>query len=152
MTTITPFLDRSQLSAHAWPNVIDGVEADGGGEETLRDSPAHDIRVASYRNASEADVDAAVSAAQRAFDTSGWPQIPGAEKAALLRRVAARIEAERDELALIETLESGKPISQAKDEVIQLCRDLVLRRHARPARLRGRAQRPRGELSGAHRP
>ena len=51
MTTITPFLDRSQLSAHVWPNVIDGVEADGGGEETLRDSPAHDIRVASYRNA-----------------------------------------------------------------------------------------------------
>ena len=64
MTTITPFLDRSQLSAHVWPNVIDGVEADGGGEETLRDSPAHDIRVASYRNASEADVDAAVTAAQ----------------------------------------------------------------------------------------
>ena len=31
--------------------------------------------------------------------------------------MAARIEAERDELALIETLESGKPISQAKDEV-----------------------------------
>ncbi len=117
MTTITPLLDRSQHSAHVWPNVIDGVEADGGGEETLRDSPAHDIRVASYRNASEADVDAAVTAAQRAFDTSGWPQTPGAEKAALLRRVAARIEAERDELALIETLESGKPISQAKDEV-----------------------------------
>ena len=37
-----------------------------------------------------------------------------AGRAALLRRVAARIEAERDELALIETLESGKPISQAK--------------------------------------
>jgi betaine-aldehyde dehydrogenase len=34
-----------------------------------------------------------------------------------LRRVAARIEAERDELALIETLESGKPISQARDEM-----------------------------------
>ena len=46
-----------------------------------------------------------------------WPEFSGAERAALLRRVAGRIEAERDELALIETLESGKPISQAQDEV-----------------------------------
>ena len=56
-------------------------------------------------------------AAHRAFSAGPWPTYSGAERAALLRRVAARIEAERDELALIETLESGKPISQARDEV-----------------------------------
>ena len=80
MTTITPFLDRSQLSAHAWPNVIDGVEADGGGEETLRDSPAHDIRVASYRNASEADVDAAVTAANVPSTRVAGPKSPARKK------------------------------------------------------------------------
>ena len=53
----------------------------------------------------------------KAFSAGDWPRTSGAERAALLRRVAARIEAELDELALIETLESGKPISQAKDEV-----------------------------------
>jgi len=58
-----------------------------------------------------------VAAARRAFDSGRWPRFSGAERAALLRRVAARIEAERDELARIETLESGKPISQAQDEV-----------------------------------
>ena len=57
------------------------------------------------------------SPAHSAFSAGDWPQTSGAERAALLRRVAARIEAERDELAVIETLESGKPISQAKDEV-----------------------------------
>jgi betaine-aldehyde dehydrogenase len=63
------------------------------------------------------DVDAAVTAADKAFSSGDWPRISGAERAALLRRVAARIEAELDELALVETLESGKPISQAKDEI-----------------------------------
>ena len=116
MTTITSTAPTT-ITASIWPNIIDGREIGGGGEEVLRDSPAHDIRVASYHSANEADVDAAVTAAHRAFSSGDWPLASGAERAALLRRVAARIEAERDELALIETLESGKPISQAKDEV-----------------------------------
>jgi betaine-aldehyde dehydrogenase len=116
MTTITstaPAISNAQV----WPNIVAGREISGGGDEVLRDSPAHDVRVASYRSASEADVDAAVTAAHRAFSAGDWPRTSGAERAALLRRVATRIEAELDRLALIETLESGKPISQAKDEV-----------------------------------
>jgi betaine-aldehyde dehydrogenase len=115
MTTITS--SAPTMSANVWPNIIDGREVGGEGEEVLRDSPAHDVHVASYHSASESDVDAAVQAADKAFSYGDWPQTSGAERAALLRRVAARIEAELDELALIETLESGKPISQAKDEV-----------------------------------
>ncbi|HTF40376.1 MAG TPA: aldehyde dehydrogenase family protein, partial [Propionibacteriaceae bacterium] len=116
MTTITSTAPTT-ITANIWPNIIDGREVGGAGEEALRDSPAHDIRVASYHSAGEADVDAAVKAAHRAFSAGDWPQVSGAERAALLRRVAGRIEAERDALALIETLESGKPISQARDEV-----------------------------------
>ena len=116
MTTVTS-TDPTMITANIWPNIIDGQEIGGAGEEILRDSPAHDVRVASYRSATEADVDAAVTAAARAFEAGHWGRTSGAERAALLRRVAARIEAERDELALIETLESGKPIAQAKDEV-----------------------------------
>jgi betaine-aldehyde dehydrogenase len=116
MTTITSS-DPTTIAAHIWPNLIDGREIGGGGEEVLRDSPAHDVRVASYHSASETDVDAAVTAASRAFSSGPWPEFSGAERAGLLRRVAGRIEAERDELALIETLESGKPVSQARDEV-----------------------------------
>jgi acyl-CoA reductase-like NAD-dependent aldehyde dehydrogenase len=115
MTTITS--TPPAIGTRTWPNIIDGREVTGAGSEILRDSPAHDIPVASYHSASEADVDAAVTAARRAFDTGEWPRTSGAARAALLRRVAARVEAERDELALIETLESGKPISQAKDEI-----------------------------------
>ena len=116
MTTI-PSSDPTSIAAQVWPNLIDGREVGGGGDEVFRDSPAHDVRVASYHSASEADVDAAVTAASRAFSSGAWPEFSAAERAGLLRRVAGRIEAERDELALIETLESGKPISQARDEV-----------------------------------
>ena len=116
MTTITSAPPAIAI-ARTWTNVIDGREVTGTGEEVRRDSPAHDIPVARYHSASKADVDAAVSAARRAFSAGDWPRTSGAGRAALLRRVAARIEAERDELALIETLESGKPISQAKDEI-----------------------------------
>ena len=116
MTTITSTVPPT-TTANIWANIIDGREVGGGGEEVLRDSPAHDIRVASYHSAGESDVDAAVAASHKAFSSGAWPRTSGAERAALLRRVAARIEAEVDELALIETLESGKPISQAKDEV-----------------------------------
>jgi len=116
MTTITSTAPTN-ITANNWPNIIDGRDIVGGGTEVLRASPAHDVRVATYHNATEAEVDAAVTAAHKAFSSGDWPRTSGAERAALLRRVAARIEAERDELALIETLESGKPISQAKDEV-----------------------------------
>ncbi len=113
MTTIT----EPVIESRTWPNIIDGRELTGSGTEIRRDSPAHDVLVASYRSASEGDVDAAVTAARRAFGSGSWPRTSGAARAALLRRVAARVEAERDALALIETLESGKPIAQARDEM-----------------------------------
>jgi betaine-aldehyde dehydrogenase len=105
------------IEARVWPNIIDGREVSGSGAEIRRDSPAHDVLVASYHSAAEDDVDAAVTAARRAFSSGDWPRTSGAARATLLRRVAARIEAERDQLALIETLESGKPISQAREEM-----------------------------------
>jgi betaine-aldehyde dehydrogenase len=109
--------EPATITVRIWPNVIDGREVTGAGQEIRRDSPAHDTLVARYHAASESDVDAAVTAAHRAFSTGDWPRTPGAGRAALLRRVAARIDAERGDLALIETLESGKPISQATDEI-----------------------------------
>src|SRR5205823_2287563 len=82
-----------------------------------RVSPAHDTVVATYPKASPADVDRAVSAARRAFDDGPWPRMAGAERARALQRVAELIRRDAGELARMETLESGKPISQAEGEV-----------------------------------
>ena len=92
------------------------VEAQSGERYTM-DSPAHGITVGSYPRAAEADTDAAVAAARRAFDDTAWAWANGAERARILSRVADAIRADTDALALIETLESGKPISQARGEM-----------------------------------
>jgi betaine-aldehyde dehydrogenase len=82
-----------------------------------RESPAHDVTVGRYPMGSEADTDAAVAAARRAFDAGPWPKMSGADRSKALLRVADGIRAKKEELALIEVLESGKPISQARDEM-----------------------------------
>ena len=98
--------------------IIDGRSTPAAtGESFERSSPAHDVVVGSYARAAEADVARAVASARRAFDEGPWPQRPGAHRAKVLHRVGELIRRDRESLARVETLESGKPISQALDEV-----------------------------------
>jgi len=92
------------------------VEA-ASGQRYQRESPAHDVAVGDYPLADVVDTDAAVAAARRAFDEGPWPHMPGAERGRILYRVAEAMRAAKDELAYIEVLESGKPISQAREEM-----------------------------------
>ncbi len=92
------------------------VDAESG-RRYRRESPAHDVPVGDYPLADVVDTDAAVAAARRAFDEGPWPHMQGAERARILYRVAEAIRAAKDDLAYIEVLESGKPISQARDEM-----------------------------------
>jgi betaine-aldehyde dehydrogenase len=97
---------------------IDGKDIPARSGQTFnRESPAHGNVVGEYARCDEADVDAAVQAARQAFDQGSWPHTSGAERAKCLLEVARLIRRETQSLALIETLESGKPISQARDEM-----------------------------------
>jgi gamma-glutamyl-gamma-aminobutyraldehyde dehydrogenase len=60
-----------------------------------------------------ADVDTAVAAAREAFDDGRWARQPPAARKRVLQEFARRIEAAREELALLETLDMGKPIRHA---------------------------------------
>jgi 5-carboxymethyl-2-hydroxymuconic-semialdehyde dehydrogenase len=60
------------------------------------------------------EVDHAVAAARRAFDEGPWPRMKAAERAAVLRRVAATIRDHADELIAREVADVGMPISQMK--------------------------------------
>jgi betaine-aldehyde dehydrogenase len=98
--------------------VIDGDDAEAlSGERFSRESPAHDTVVSTYPQAAPEDVDRAVKAARRAFDEGPWPRLSGAERARVLVRVAELVRRDADELARLEALESGKPVSQAAGEV-----------------------------------
>ncbi len=99
-------------------HLIDGEWRDSAdGATSGRRSPAHDVPVSVAARGGEADVGAAIAAARRAFDEGGWPRGPGRERAAILLRVAELIERDIDRIALMETLESGKPISQSRAEI-----------------------------------
>lgn len=95
-------------------HLIGGQWRDGP-EMTDRASPAHGVIVSRSAKGTEADTDAAVAAARAAFD--GWSRLSGKARAAVLLRVADLIEANAEPMALIETLETGKPITQARGEV-----------------------------------
>lgn len=97
---------------------IDGAPAEASGGETIdRRSPGHDRLVTRVASATSGDVDRAVGAARRAFAEGSWPWSSAGERSAVLLDVAERLEAETEDLAFRETLESGKPIAQARDEI-----------------------------------
>ena len=107
------------ITARTYQNLIDGEWVDAADGATFeRVSPAHDVVVGRYPSAGVVDLDRAVAAARRAFDEGTWPMMPGVERARILNRIAERIRAEADDLAAVEALESGKPVSQARDEIL----------------------------------
>lgn len=65
--------------------------------------------------ASADDVDGAVAAARRAFDAGPWPRLHPRERGEILQEFARVVDAHRDELALLVSLEMGKPIRVAHE-------------------------------------
>ena len=86
-------------------------------ERYHRDSPAHGVPVGTYPKAGLEDADRAIKAARKAFDNGPWPSMSGSQRAKIIHRVSEIIREDADELAYIETLESGKPIAQAQGEM-----------------------------------
>jgi len=105
----TPFEAR-HLIGGAWLDSADGAVSE-------RYSPAHGTLVSVAAKGGVAEAEAAIGAARATFDAGDWAFSSGAYRAGILLRVADLIEAHLDRIALLETLESGKPISQAKAEI-----------------------------------
>jgi len=80
-------------------------------------NPANGKTLAELANGGPEDVDIAVRAARRAFDTGPWPRMRAAERGQILNRVALSIRDKADELAHLECYEVGKPLKQAYADV-----------------------------------
>jgi aldehyde dehydrogenase (NAD+) len=85
---------------------------DGGSFKTV--NPATEEVLAEIALASAADVDRAVAAARTAYDTI-WSRLPGAQRAKYLYRIARLIQERSRELAVLESLDNGKPIRETRD-------------------------------------
>jgi acyl-CoA reductase-like NAD-dependent aldehyde dehydrogenase len=83
--------------------------ADGARTEVV--DPSRGRVVTTVAEAGPADVDAAVRAAREAFDSGRWSGLSGRERGRILHRVAELIRENADELAHLESLDVGKPIT-----------------------------------------
>ncbi|MGI5365702.1 aldehyde dehydrogenase [Streptomyces iakyrus] len=107
------WLRRAKAFQLSGAHHIDGAEEAGAGAVFPVVSPRDGRVVADVADGGPAEVDAAVAAARRAFDTGPWPRLAPAERGRALLRLAGLLEERREELALTVTLEMGKPISDA---------------------------------------
>ena len=110
--------DSARLRSH-YGIFVDGAFRDGAGDAVQTIDPSNEQALAEVAQAGAADVDAAVAAARRAHD-SVWGAMPGRERAKYLFRIARAIQERARELAVLESLDNGKPIRESRDVDIPL--------------------------------
>ncbi|WP_263263116.1 aldehyde dehydrogenase [Pseudomonas sp. RIT-PI-S] len=98
---------------------IDGALIDGrahlaeNGQTFAVINPATNTLLARVAACGEAEVDLAVRAARRAYDQGPWAKMPPRERKAVLLRLAELLLANREELALLDSMSMGKPVMDA---------------------------------------
>lgn len=85
-----------------------------GGEYLTTLNPADETELARVAVAGPADVDRAVAAARRAHETV-WGRMSGAERGKYLFRIARIVQERSRELAVLESMDNGKPIKETRD-------------------------------------
>ncbi len=99
---------------------IGGHRVDGSTEGDFSTvNPATGEPIATVAAASEAEVDAAVQAARRAYDEI-WSKLPAAERGKYLFRIARRLQERARAFAVAETIDNGKPIRETRDVDVPL--------------------------------
>ena len=93
---------------------LNGEFVEGSGEPLKTINPATEEVLAEVSAASSSDVDKAVSAARKAYEKT-WGKMPGAERAKYIFRIARMIAERGRELAVLESLDNGKPIRESRD-------------------------------------
>jgi aldehyde dehydrogenase (NAD+) len=90
-----------------------------GGETFVSIDPSTELPLASVARATAVDVDKAVRAARRAARRS-WGQLSGTERAKYLFRISRILQERSREFAVLESMDSGKPIKESRDVDVPL--------------------------------
>ncbi|GAA1687959.1 aldehyde dehydrogenase family protein [Microbacterium sediminicola] len=128
--------DVTALPAHE-PFFLAGSWVDAGDRATRPViDPATGETLTTVADATVADVDAAVAAAQEAYTDRRWSGMAPLDRARILNRVADLIEANLEELAILETRDNGKPIERSRADTASSARTF---RHfaGAPSRING---------------
>jgi aldehyde dehydrogenase (NAD+) len=85
-------------------------------------APAEGVVFAELTAGSAVDIDRAVAAARKAVEGGAWSRMTATERGRILLRIADRVAANADELTLLEARDTGKPMKQAKADIVALQR------------------------------
>jgi aldehyde dehydrogenase (NAD+) len=97
------------------PMLIGGKWVDSQSGKTFETvNPATGEVICRVAEGDKADIDMAVKAARKAFESGPWPKLSASERGRLLNKLADAIEANIDELAALESLDNGKPLTIAR--------------------------------------
>ncbi|MGO9471041.1 MAG: aldehyde dehydrogenase family protein [Isosphaeraceae bacterium] len=104
--------------------LIDGKWRDSQSGKTFDTiNPATEEVITQVAEGDAADIDLAVKAARKAFDSGPWRTMDARDRGRLLNKLADVIESHTDELAELETLDNGKPIGESKSADLPLVID-----------------------------
>jgi aldehyde dehydrogenase (NAD+) len=93
---------------------IDGRLVDSVSGKTFPTlNPATGEEICQVAEGDKADIDLAVKAARRAFESGPWPKLNASDRARLINKLADAIEQNREELAALESLDNGKPYTDS---------------------------------------
>jgi aldehyde dehydrogenase (NAD+) len=101
-----------------WKNYIDGTFVDGGAGRISIDDPATGEKIAEHASANAEDVDRAVAAAKRCHESGALSDLRPIERGRMVQRMGEYLTRNVDEIARVLTLESGKPLWEARIEVL----------------------------------
>ena len=115
MASVMPHSTEHQVSVSATKLLIDNRWVPSESGKTFATiNPSTGEEICQIAEADAADVNKAVAAARAAFDHGPWRKMQASERGRLLNRLADLIEKNADELAALEALDNGKPVSVAK--------------------------------------
>jgi aldehyde dehydrogenase (NAD+)/gamma-glutamyl-gamma-aminobutyraldehyde dehydrogenase len=120
MTELTKELTHTLATDMTFPNLafIDGeFRPAGSGDVFETINPATGAVIATVAHCGADDVDRAVTAARKAFDSGSWSRAAPEDRKAVLLRLADLVRRNAEELAVLESIDSGKTITDCLEEI-----------------------------------
>ena len=108
-----------KTASGAYKLYIDGKWAENSSGKTFPVyEPATELVMAEVLEADRSDVDRAVQAARRAFDSGAWPAKTPQDRAQILFKLAAKVREQLPMLAEVEAINTGKPIVESEYDIL----------------------------------
>jgi aldehyde dehydrogenase (NAD+) len=126
MATATKTRRNKAATSHQTKMLIDGKWRDSASGKTFETiNPATEEVITEVAEGNAADIDLAVKAARKAFDSGPWRRTDARDRGRMINKLADLIESHIDELAELETLDNGKPINESRQGDLPLVIDCL---------------------------